>query len=53
MCLLSQWPLQEKLKGGVEMIVRLWHGRTNISKANEYAKFMKVRAGPDYGSMRV
>ena len=33
------------------MIVRLWHGRTNISKADEYAEFMKERAAPDYGSI--
>jgi heme-degrading monooxygenase HmoA len=38
-------------KGGMEMIVRLWHGRTNISKADEYAEFMKERAAPDYGSI--
>jgi len=28
------------------MIVRLWHGRTDISKADEYAEFMKERAAP-------
>ncbi len=33
------------------MIVRLWHGRTNTSKADEYAEFMKERAAPDYGSV--
>jgi len=33
------------------MIVRLWHGRTKISKADEYAEFMKERAAPDYGSI--
>ena len=33
------------------MIVRLWHGRTNLSKADEYAEFMKERAAPDYGSV--
>ena len=33
------------------MIVRLWHGRTNISEADEYAEFMKERAAPDYGSI--
>ncbi len=38
-------------KGGLEMIVRLWHGRTNLSKADEYAEFMKERAAPDYGSI--
>jgi len=38
-------------KGWLEMIVRLWHGRTNISKADEYAEFMKERAAPDYASI--
>ena len=33
------------------MIVRLWHGRTSLSKADEYAKFMKERAAPDYASI--
>jgi heme-degrading monooxygenase HmoA len=33
------------------MIVRLWHGRTDISKADEYAEFMVERAAPDYGSV--
>jgi len=33
------------------MIVRLWHGRTNISQAEAYAEFMKERAAPDYGSV--
>jgi heme-degrading monooxygenase HmoA len=33
------------------MIVRLWHGRVNISKADEYAEFMKERAAPDYGAV--
>ena len=33
------------------MIVRLWHGRTTLSKADEYAEFMKERAAPDYGSV--
>ena len=37
--------------GGIEMIVQLWHGRTNISNADEYAEFMKERAAPDYGSI--
>jgi len=34
------------------MIVRLWHGKTDISKADEYAEFMKERAAPDYGSTK-
>ncbi len=33
------------------MIARLWHGRTRLSDADEYAEFMKVRAAPDYGSV--
>ena len=33
------------------MIARLWHGRTDISKADEYAEFMKERAAPNYGSI--
>ena len=32
------------------MIVRLWHGRTSLSKADEYTDFMKERAAPDYAS---
>ena len=35
--------------GGIEMIVRLWHERKIISKADEYAEFMIERAAPDYG----
>lgn len=33
------------------MIVRMWHGRVEASKADEYATFMKERAAPDYGSV--
>ena len=33
------------------MIARLWHGRTRLSDADEYATFMKERAAPDYGSV--
>ena len=33
------------------MIVRLWHGKTSLPKADEYAEFMKERAAPDYGSV--
>ena len=33
------------------MIVRMWHGRVEASKADEYAEFMKQRAAPDYGSV--
>ncbi len=32
------------------MIVRMWHGRVDPSKSDEYAEFMKQRAAPDYGS---
>jgi heme-degrading monooxygenase HmoA len=38
-------------KGGPEVIVRLWHGRTHISKAEAYTEFLKKRAAPDYGSV--
>jgi heme-degrading monooxygenase HmoA len=34
------------------MIVRMWHGRVNSSKSDEYAEFMKQRAAPDYGSVQ-
>lgn len=44
--------VQEKYqKSRSEIIVRLWHGRTHISKADTYAEFMKERAAPDYGSI--
>jgi heme-degrading monooxygenase HmoA len=33
------------------MIARLWHGRTRLSDADEYAEFTKARAAPDYGSV--
>lgn len=33
------------------MIARVWHGRANLSKADEYAEFMKERAAPDYSSI--
>ena len=33
------------------MIARLWHGRTRLADADEYADFLKVRAAPDYGSV--
>ena len=52
MHLMKSLAVKEKgQKGELEMIVRLWHGRTNISKADEYAEFMKERAAPDYGSI--
>ena len=33
------------------MIVRMWHGRVEASRADEYAEFMKERAAPDYGAV--
>ena len=30
------------------MIVRVWHGRTTLQKADEYATFLVRRAIPDY-----
>ncbi len=33
------------------MIVRMWHGRVDSSKSDEYAEFMKQRAAPDYSSV--
>ena len=33
------------------MIVRMWHGRVDTEKSDEYAEFMKRRAAPDYGSV--
>jgi len=32
------------------MIARIWHGRTNKAKADEYLDFLKRRALPDYRS---
>ena len=44
--------IQEKdSKGGPEVIVRLWHGRTSVSQADAYAEFLKERAVPDYSSI--
>lgn len=34
------------------MIVRMWHGIVDASKADEYASFMKERAVPDYSSVK-
>jgi heme-degrading monooxygenase HmoA len=34
------------------MIVRMWHGIVEASKADEYAEFMKERAAPDYSSVQ-
>jgi heme-degrading monooxygenase HmoA len=33
------------------MIVRIWHGRTKRSSADEYARFLENRAIPDYRSV--
>ncbi len=33
------------------MIVRIWHGRTPRSRADEYANFLQGRAIPDYQSV--
>lgn len=33
------------------MICRIWHGRTNLAKADEYEEFLKIRALPDYRSV--
>jgi heme-degrading monooxygenase HmoA len=30
------------------MIARIWHGRTNTTKAGEYLAFLQLRALPDY-----
>lgn len=32
-------------------IMRLWHGKVAIEKADEYERFMIERAAPDYGSV--
>jgi hypothetical protein len=32
-------------------IMRLWHGRVPIAKADKYQQFMIDRAAPDYGSV--
>ena len=32
-------------------IMRLWHGKVPIEKADEYEKFMVERAAPDYSSV--
>jgi heme-degrading monooxygenase HmoA len=33
------------------MIVRIWHGRTERRRADEYARFLAARAVPDYRSV--
>ena len=32
-------------------VIRLWHGRVPIEKADEYERFLIERAAPDYGSV--
>ncbi|WP_297090188.1 antibiotic biosynthesis monooxygenase [Thermococcus sp.] len=32
-------------------VMRLWHGRVPVEKANEYEKFLIERAVPDYSSV--
>lgn len=32
-------------------IMRLWHGKVAIEKADDYEKFMVEKAAPDYGSV--
>lgn len=32
-------------------IMRLWHGKVSIGKADEYQQFMIDKAVPDYGSV--
>ena len=32
-------------------IMRLWHGKVPLEKADEYEKFLIERAVPDYGSV--
>jgi len=32
-------------------IMRLWHGKVAIEKADEYEKFMITKAAPDYSSV--
>jgi len=33
------------------MIVRIWHGRTERRRADEYSRFLAARAVPDYRSV--
>lgn len=33
------------------MICRMWHGRVPFAKADEYARFLRERALPDYRSV--
>lgn len=33
------------------MVVRMWHGKTSAAKADEYERFLRETAYPDYGSV--
>ena len=33
------------------MIVRIWHGRTSLSRGDAYEEFLRARAIPDYRSV--
>ena len=33
------------------MIVRIWHGRTSLSRGDAYEQFLRARAIPDYRSV--
>jgi len=37
--------------GGTLAVVRLWHGKVPIEKADEYERFLIDRAVPEYGSV--
>ncbi len=41
----------DEVGGNTMAIMRLWHGKVAIEKADEYEKFMISRAAPDYGSV--
>ena len=32
-------------------IMRLWHGKVALDKADDYEKFMIAKAAPDYSSV--
>lgn len=34
------------------MIIRVWRGKTSVPKAEEYERFLKTMAYPDYGEVR-
>jgi heme-degrading monooxygenase HmoA len=41
----------EDQKGAPTVIARIWHGRTEVSKADAYAQFTIERATPDYSGV--